>query len=47
MLRSFGEFGLESSKSKGKKAEVTAERKEEKQIVDFDDLPSGSFESAS
>ena len=47
ILRSFGEFGMESSKSKGKQAVEAAEKKKENQIADFDDLPSGSFESVS
>ena len=38
---------MESSKSKGKKASGTDEKKNENALADFDDLPSGSFESAS
>ena len=48
MMKSFGGFGMESSKSKGKKKSLAGSDKMNKNaMVDFDDLPSGSFESAS
>jgi hypothetical protein len=47
MMKSFGGFGKESSKSKGKKNKAGSDKMNENAMADFEDLPSGSFESAS
>ena len=45
MLRSFAKFGMESSKSKGRKG--SAKGMNQNAMADFDNLPSGSFDSNS